>query len=203
MALTFRRAAVNQAIRSVPQWLVWVLAALPALWVLGLALTNALGADPLRAVEHASGRRALQFLIATLCVSPLLRLTGISFQPHRRTLGLIAAAYAALHFMIWLSLDLQFRWSEIATDLTKRPYITLGMLALALLTPLALTSTHAAMRRLGAARWRHLHLLVWPAAFAACAHFILVAKTWRIESLLYVVVCLLLLFSRMTLRSRK
>lgn len=196
------RPLVNRAIRSVPQWLVWLLAAIPAFRLVFLALTDALGADPLRALEHSTGRHALQFLIATLCVAPLQRLTGISFQPHRRALGLIAASYAALHLTIWIGLDLQFRWPEIATDLTKRPYITLGMFAVLLLFPLVCTSTNAAMRRLGPQSWRRLHLLVWPATFAACAHYVLVAKTWRVESLLYLAVCVCLLAQRLILSAK-
>jgi sulfoxide reductase heme-binding subunit YedZ len=177
--------ALNAVLRRVPVWVVWIFGLLPGLWLVVQLFTGGLGADPLKALEHGFGLRALQFLIATMMVTPLLRLVGVNLMRWRRALGLLCFTYAVFHLMIWLGLDLQFRWSEIGRDLTKRPYIIIGMAAFLLLLPLALTSSDRALRALGAQNWRRLHLLTWPAALLAAIHFLMVGKVWEREALIY------------------
>lgn len=103
----------------------------------------------------------------------------------RRCLGLSAFWYACLHLAAWLSLDRQFDWARILEDLTKRPYVILGMTAFVLLIPLAATSSNAAIRRLGPIRWRALHRLAYPATLFAAIHFIWLVKAWPLEPLAY------------------
>jgi sulfoxide reductase heme-binding subunit YedZ len=118
-------------------------------------------------------------------VTPLRRLTGVNLIRWRRALGLTAFGYALAHVAVWLALDLQFRWPEIGADIVKRPYITLGAAAFVLLVPLALTSTDGAIRRMGAAAWRRLHRLAYPAGLLAALHYLWLVKAWPVEPFLY------------------
>lgn len=185
--------AINQALRRLPTWPGYLVGLVPAAYWITLAFQNRLGADPVRTLEHELGIIALQFLVAALAVTPLRELTGVSFLRFRRMFGLLAFAYAILHFTTWLVLDRQLDWPRILADLVKRPYIILGMTALLMLIPLAATSFDRAVRWLGGARWRRLHRLAYPATALAAVHFIWLVKTWPLEPLLYAAVVALLL----------
>lgn len=147
--------------------------------------TGALGADPVAAIEHYLGIWALRFLMITLAVTPLRQLTG---QPvllrFRRMLGLYAFFYATLHFAAYLVLDLRGYWEMIFEEIVKRPYITVGFAAWLLLVPLAVTSTKAAIRRLGR-NWARLHKLVYAIAVLAVLHFWWLVKSDVREPALY------------------
>jgi sulfoxide reductase heme-binding subunit YedZ len=179
--------AINGALRPVPTWVLYLVGALPAVALLVRLFTGGLGVDPVRALEQATGLYGLQFVIAVLCITPLRRWTGVNLLRWRRALGLLGFFYVVLHLAIWAALDLQFRWGEIGADILKRPYITVGMTGFLLLVPLALTSTDSAIRRMGAAAWRQLHLLVHPAALAGAIHYVWLVKSWPIEPILYLV----------------
>lgn len=196
-------ARVNGALRGVPPAAIYLLGALPALWLVTRGLTGGLGPDPVKALEHALGLHALQFLIAGLCITPLRRLTGVSLLRYRRALGLLGFAYVLLHFAVWLGLDLQLRWSEIGRDIVKRPYVTIGMLGLVLLLPLAATSSDSALRRMGAVAWRRLHLLTYPAVLAGALHYVMLVKAWPREPLVYLGLVLALLAIRVVWWSRR
>ena len=146
---------------------------------------DALGADPVAAIEHELGQWALRLLLLTLAVSPLRQLTGQSvLLRFRRMLGLYAFAYASLHFAAWLALDLVGDLSGIATEIVRRPFITVGFLAWLLLVPLAVTSTRGWMRRLGR-NWGRLHRLIYPIGALVVLHFWWIVKSdWR-EPALY------------------
>ncbi len=176
---------LNAALRRVPVGPLYVVAFLPAAWWLWLGLQNRLGADPVRAIEHEYGLLALQFLIAALVVTPLRAISGVSLLRFRRFLGLMGFWYAAMHLAVWIVLDRQLDWPRIVEDLVRRPYVILGMAALLMLVPLAATSTDRAVRRLGAARWRSLHRLAYPAAALAAIHFVWLVKAWPAEPLVY------------------
>ena len=174
----------------------FVLCALPLAWLLARAFGIAgagLGANPIDEIMDRLGDWGLRLLLATLCVTPLavtLRkpwLVGL-----RRMLGLFAFTYLSLHFLNWLVLDQWFDLGAIAADIAKRPYITVGFTAYAMLVPLAVTSTAGWMRRLGR-RWHRLHRLVYVAAILGCAHFWWQVKAdWR-EPAIYAAVLALLL----------
>lgn len=188
--------AINGQLRRLPIWPVYLLGAAPALWLAWLAVAGGLGVDPVKRLEHRSGEIALQFLVAGLAVTPLRRLTGISLLRFRRALGLLAFGYAGLHVLVWLVLDMNLLWGQIAEDIVKRPYITIGMVAFLLLVPLALTSTDGALRRMGASAWGRLHRLVYPAALLAALHYIWLVKAWPLEPFLYIAAILGLLALR-------
>ena len=154
---------------------------------------DALGADPVAAIEHELGLWALRLLLLTLAITPLRQLTG---QPvllrFRRMLGLYAFAYASLHFAAWLGLDLRGYWSLLFEEIVKRPYITVGFAAWLLLVPLAVTSTRGWMRRLGR-NWGRLHKLVYAIAVLAVLHFWWIVKSDYREPLLYAAILAVLL----------
>ena len=152
----------------------------------GLLVLDQLGANPIRELEHMSGEWALRFLIASLAVTPLIRFSGWGWLiAERRFLGLAAFFWGVLHLLVYTVLDWFFDWAEIWKDIAEHLYITLGMLALLLMVPLALTSTKGAIRRLGAARWKRLHMLAYVSVAAACVHFIWAVKKDIEEPLLY------------------
>lgn len=167
------------------------LCALPLAWIAARAFGVAgfsLGPNPVEALIHALGSWGLRLLLVTLCVRPL---ASLLHQPRlmrlRRLLGLFAFTYLALHFLAWLGIDQSFNARNVAADIAKRPYVTVGFTALLLLMPLAVTSTDGWMRRLGR-RWQTLHRLVYPAALLGCLHFLwLVKADWR-EPAFYIAV---------------
>ena len=165
-----------------------VLAAVPALWYAwaiysDFALgTRYLGSDPIKEAEHAYGAWTLRLLLASLAITPMRRISGWNWlAKHRRTLGLYAFAYGVLHLSVWAILDVQLiiddlvGWDVVWTDLTKRPFITIGMLCLLLMLPLAITSTKGMIKRLGK-RWTKLHRLVYPIAILGVVHFFMAVK---------------------------
>ena len=163
---------------------------------------DALGADPVAAIEHELGLWALRLLLLTLAVTPLRQLLGRpELLRFRRLLGLWAFAYASLHFTAWLVLDLRGWWSQVLVEIAERPYITVGFAAWLLLVPLAVTSTRGWMRRLGR-NWGRLHRLVYATAVLAVLHFWWVVKSDLREPLLYAVILALLLGWRV-MRRRK
>jgi methionine sulfoxide reductase heme-binding subunit len=147
--------------------------------------SDALGADPVAEVEHRLGIWALRFLMIALAVTPLRQLTGQAVLIRfRRMLGLYAFAYATLHFVAYLGLDLRGYWFQIFEEIAKRPYITVGFAAWALLLPLAITSTQGWIRRLGR-RWGQLHKLVYVIGVLAVLHFWWLVKSDIREPALY------------------
>jgi len=157
---------------------------------------DGLGANPVEEVTHATGIAALRFLVASLAVTPARRFLGLAWlAPERRTLGLLAYAYASLHFATYLAFDLGFELALLGEELAERPYIAIGFAAFATLTPLAFTSTRAAMRRLGRS-WTRLHRLAYLAAPLAAFHFVWLVKADMLEPAAYAAAIALLLASR-------
>lgn len=202
MAATARSTveALNGALKRVPVLPLYFVALAPGAWLFFAALTGRLGFEPMKALEQDLGLWTLKFMIATLAVTPLLDWTGLRLVRFRRMLGLTAFYYALAHLATYLVLDQQFGWSFILADLAKRPYIMVGMAALAALVPLALTSTDAMVRRLGAATWRKLHRLAYPAAAMMALHYLLLVKSWTAEPLAYAAIVLVLLALRLVPR---
>ncbi len=136
----------------------------------------ALGANPIEAITHSTGNWTLIFLLATLSITPLRKLTRqywlISW---RRMLGLYAFFYGTLHLMTYVWLDKFFDVHEMLKDIAKRKFITAGMTAFVLMIPLALTSTKWAIRKLGK-RWQMLHRLIYFSAAAGVIHYIWLVK---------------------------
>ena len=180
------------------RWLkpvVFVISLLPLAWLVYRTLTGDLGANPIEAIIRYLGDWALRFILIALAVTPLRIVTGwLPIARLRRMMGLFAFFYVVLHIMGYVGLDHLFDWATIWKDIVKRVYITVGMAALLMLIPLAITSTDGMIRRLGGTAWRRLHLLVYPAAIAGVIHYFLMIKAGYQQPLIYAVV-LAVLFS--------
>jgi sulfoxide reductase heme-binding subunit YedZ len=134
--------------------------------------TSYLTAEPVTELEHFTGKWTLRFLALTLAITPAIAITRLGWLiKYRRTFGLLAFFYACTHFSIYLTLDLELRFSDIWEDISERAYITIGFTALMLLLPLALTSTKGWIRRLGGRRWNTLHRLIYVASVLGIIHF--------------------------------
>jgi sulfoxide reductase heme-binding subunit YedZ len=156
-----------------------------------------LGANPIEELIHRLGIWGLNFLLITLTVTPLRRLTGKNWLLRfRRMLGLFAFFYLLLHFLTYAGLDQRFDLAAIIEDIAERPYITVGFTALLLLVPLAATSTQAMMRRLGR-RWQKLHRLVYLIAILGVVHFYWQVKLDTFEALIYAAILAILLAYRL------
>lgn len=180
---------------------VFVAALAPFLWIAWDVWQQTLGTDPVAQLEHRTGDWALRFLLLTLAVTPLRRLTGVNaLVRYRRMLGLFAFFYATLHLAIYLVVDLGGYWSQLFTEIVKRPYITVGFTAWLLLVPLAVTSTKGMMRRLGR-RWQTLHRLAYVAALCGVLHFLWLVKSGEKiavrEPVVYLAIFVLLMLARL------
>jgi sulfoxide reductase heme-binding subunit YedZ len=153
--------------------LAWLACLWPLAWLLWGAVTNNLGADPTATITFATGLATLRILTISLAITPLRRLSPRLgwFIKFRRLLGLFAFFYASLHLLTYIALYAGFDVNAMAADIAKRRYITAGVAAWLLLLPLAATSTNWAIRKLGGARWRNLHKLVYAAAVCGVIHY--------------------------------
>ena len=175
---------INRVVSKLPAWPLYIVGAIPPVWFLWLGLTGGLGVEPIKALEHRLGELALQLFVAVLAITPLRDWIGVNLIRFRRALGLLTFFYVFLHLLVWLVLDVQVL-SQIWADILKRPYITIGMLAFVLMLPLAVTSNNLSIRRLGPKRWRQLHKLTYAAGILGAVHFVMVAKGFQIEPLVY------------------
>jgi sulfoxide reductase heme-binding subunit YedZ len=158
------------------------------------AWTDDLGANPISFITNWLGDWTFRILLVALALTPLRIVTGMAWQMSlRRLVGLFAFFYASLHFSVWIVLDHFFDWRQMGADIVKRPYVTVGMLALTSLVPLAATSTTGMIKRLGAANWKRLHRLVYVVAVCAALHFLWLAKVGRTDQYVYAALVALVL----------
>lgn len=163
-----------------------------------------LGANPAEYITRTTGDWTLRFLLITLAVTPLRHLTGWNWLLRlRRMLGLYAFFYALVHLSSYVAFDHVFDVGEIVRDIVKRPFITVGFATLVLLIPLALTSTDAMVRRLGARRWLMLHRLVYFIAPLGVLHFWWMVKRDLTEPAIYAMMLTLLLGYRVFRKTRQ
>ena len=181
---------------------VFVLALLPFLWLVFRGVTGRLSVNPIEDITLTTGIWALRWLLVSLAITPLRRVTGwqriIQF---RRMFGLFAFFYATLHLLTYVVLDQGLAFEFILPDIVKRPYITAGMVAFTLMIPLAVTSTKGWIRRLGR-KWQLLHRLVYVSAAAACLHFLWKVKVAIGEPVYYAAILGSLLAFRLLWRFR-
>lgn len=199
------RRAVASALAS--RWakvLLFGLCLVPLALLIVRVARNDATANPIEFVEHWLGDWTLRLLLVTLAVTPLRRLLHLpQLVRFRRMLGLFAFFYGVLHFAAWVVLDHFFAWREMGADVLKRRYITVGFIALALLVPLAITSTKGWMRRLGGKRWQRLHRLIYVAAILGVVHFSWLVKSDLTRPLRYGIVLGLLLLARLPFGRRR
>lgn len=172
----------------------FLLALYPLIRLLIFAATDNLGANPIEFITRSTGTWTLVGLMLTLTITPLRKITGWnSLLRIRRMLGLFSFFYASLHFITYIWLDQFFDFGAIIHDIYKRPFITVGFSAFILLIPLALTSSNAMIRRLGAKRWQQLHKLVYLIAVLGVLHYVWLIKKDLTQPLIYAGVLTLLL----------
>ncbi len=172
MTVNVTRNVRNALRHAAAKPLLWVLLLLPLAWLLWGAFNDALGANPAEYLIRSTGDWTLRALCLTLAVTPLrVSLGWPELARFRRMLGLTVYGYGVLHLLCYSWLDMGFEWGDIAHDIAKRPFIWVGFSAFVLLTPLAVTSFNAAIRRLGAKRWQTLHKAVYLVAGLAVLHF--------------------------------
>ncbi len=180
----------TRRIRFVAKPLLFAVCLVPALWLAGklFGITGELGANPVEAVLDHFGNWGIRFVMITLAVTPLSKLSGWnSLIRFRRMLGLFAFFYVLLHFLTWLVLDQGLLVSAIAEDIAKRPFITLGFAAFLMLTAMAVTSPLAVRRRMGR-RWQQLHYSVYAVGVLAVCHFWWQVKADFREPLIYALI---------------
>jgi sulfoxide reductase heme-binding subunit YedZ len=178
--------------------LVWGACLYPLARLVQRALADELGANPIDLITDKLGDAALIILLSSLAVTPLRIVTGWSWPIRfRRLLGLFAFFYASLHLSVWIVLDHFFAFGRMLGDVMKRPYITVGVLTLATLLPLALTSTRGMIRRLGGRRWQLLHRLAYLAGALAVLHYLWLAKKGVPDPYVYAGVLALLMLVRL------
>ena len=187
-----------QQIRFIWKPIVFLMCLLPLLLLIGDAfgVTGNLGANQIEAILDRFGNWALRFIIITLAVTPLRRLTDWNWLSRfRRMLGLFTFFYAFMHFLTWLLLDQELRLSEILEDVIERPFITLGFTAMTLLTALAVTSFMAIHRRMGK-RWQLLHNMTYVIGILGIWHYWWQVKKDITEPLIYAGILFVLLTAR-------
>lgn len=183
---------MNRLIKPV----VFILSLLPLVLLFSNLYLDRLGANPFEVLTRSTGEWTLRFLLITLAMTPLRKITGSAWPLRlRRMFGLFTYFYVVVHLSTYLWLDHFFDWDEIITDIIKRPYITFGMLAFVLMTPLAFTSTNYMMRRLGK-RWKSLHKLIYPIAILGILHFLLLVKADLLEPVIYALILAILFILR-------
>lgn len=184
--------------RRVPTWVVYLLGLAYVVWLFWLGATGGLGVEPINALERELGQTGLKLLVIGLAITPLRRFTGINLIRFRRAVGVTTFAYIVVHLSVWLVLDLQ-SFARIWSDILKRPYITIGMVAFTLMIPLAVTSNNLSVRKLGMA-WRKLHKLIYIIVVLGGIHFVMVRKGIQLEPLFYLGAILVLLAMRIKWR---
>jgi sulfoxide reductase heme-binding subunit YedZ len=188
-----------QQIRLIWKPVVFLLCLLPALLVVtdALGITGRLGANPIEEILDRFGNWNLRFIMITLAITPLRRLTGWNWLGRfRRMIGLFTFFYVLMHFLTWLILDQGLLIPAIAEDLVKRPFITVGFIALLLLAAMAVTSTDRIRRAMGRS-WNKLHYSIYAVGFLGVWHYWWQVKQDIREPLVYALILGLLLGIRL------
>lgn len=184
--------------RQVVKPLVFLMGLLPLAFLVWGFLTDSLSANPISDLTKECGVWTLRFLVITLAITPLRRITGWNqLQRIRRMIGLFAFFYGCLHFTTYIYLDKFFDWQEVLKDVAKRPFITVGFTAFTLLVPLAVTSPNRMVKWMGGKRWRMLHRLVYFSAVAGVIHYLWLVKADTRRPLTYGVLVFILLAFRL------
>ena len=176
------------------------------LWPLGVIILdiyyNNLGAEPVKKIMNHFGEWTLIFICLTLTMSPLKRITNLSFWiKFRRMLGLFVFFYATVHLLTYVGLDYRFDWDPIINDVLKKKYIFIGFSAWLLLIPLAITSSQKMIKILGR-NWKNLHRLVYVIAVFGSLHYIWLSKTIFFKPLIYTLIIVVLFALRIKIKKR-
>jgi sulfoxide reductase heme-binding subunit YedZ len=183
---------------------IWLGCLAPCGRLIFLGLTGQLGANPVEFITLSTGTWTLVFILVTISITPLRKITGQTWLTRlRRLIGLFAFFYACLHFITYIWLDKFFDAQEVIKDLSKRPFIMAGFLAFLTLIPLACTSTARSIRAMGGRNWQLSHRLIYLSSIAAVTHFWWKVKADVREPAIYAAILALLLGFRVLSAARK
>jgi len=175
--------SLNSVLRRIPAPSIYISGVFWVAYLFYLGMTGGLGAEPINALERRIGLTALQLVLLGLAVTPLRRHAGVNLLKFRRAIGVTAFFMVAAHLSVWLFLDVG-QLDRMWADIVKRPYITIGMVGFVLMLPLAVTSNNYSVRKMGPT-WRRLHRLTYAVAILGGVHFVMLAKGFQIEPVLY------------------
>ena len=179
---------------------IFILSLMPLFYIIYQIITNQLGPEPIKDITHHTGKWTLYFIMITLAMTPLQRITKLSFWiNYRRMFGLFVFFYASTHMMTYVGIDYRFAWSSIGDDIIKKKYIFVGFLAWLLLIPLALTSSKR-MIRLLRDKWKKLHKLIYLISLLGVIHFLWLVKIITAEPLIYLIIIIILLMLRVKIK---
>jgi len=179
---------------------IFFLSLLPILIIFYQIIFNQLGPEPVKEITHVTGNWTLRFIIITLAMTPLQKLTKLNFWiSYRRMFGLFVFFYASAHMMTYVGIDYRFDWSSIGDDIVKKKFIFAGFLAWLLLVPLALTSSKR-MIRLLRDKWKKLHKLIYIISLLGIIHYLWLVKVVTIEPLIYLIIIVILLTLRVKMK---
>lgn len=188
----------SQLIKWVYKPIIFVLSLAPLAYLAEGALSNTLSANPIDDITKETGVWTLRFLMITLAVTPLRKISGWSqLSRFRRMFGLYAFFYGCLHFTTYIYLDKFFDLDEILADIAKRPFITMGFAAFSIMIPLAITSTDRITKWVGGKRWQLLHRLVYVSAICGVIHYLWLVKADTSRPLTYGAILAVLLGYRL------
>ncbi len=191
---------MNQAqlVRRVIKPILFLLALVPFTLLVVNGLNNRLGANPISEITNETGVWTLRFLVITLAVTPLRRITGWNvLLRFRRMFGLFAFFYGFCHFTTYIYLDQFFAWDEIVADIAKRPFILVGFTSFSLMIPLAATSTDRMAKWLGGKRWQLLHRAIYFIAIGGVIHYLWLVKADTQRPMTYGAIIAMLLAYRL------
>ena len=204
----FSKMTNDYIIRKVAKPIVFIASLLPLAWIIWMVVLGDVGiglnANPVEMVNRYLGDWALRFILITLCITPIAMITGWSAPIRfRRMIGLFAFAYAFLHVANYVIADQFFNWTDIWADILKRTYITVGMATFVILLALAITSPKAAIKKLGAKRWRMIHRSIYVAGIGAVFHYWMMIKADLTQPIIHAMILATLLGYRLVKFQRK
>ena len=176
--------------------IIFILSLMPIFFIIYQIINNQLGPEPIKDITHHTGKWTLYFIVMTLSITPLKKITKLNIWiNYRRMFGLFIFFYASVHLMTYVGLDYRFDLASIGDDIIKKKYIFIGFLAWLLLIPLAVTSNLRMMKILKE-KWKKIHRLIYLIAILGVIHFLWLVKKDLTEPLIYAVIILMLLLFR-------
>ena len=180
---------------------VFTLSLVPIFYIIYQILTNQLGPEPIKDITHHTGKWTLYFIVITLAMTPLKKITKLNIWiNYRRMFGLFIFFYASVHLMTYVGLDYRFDLASIGDDIIKKKYIFIGFSAWLLLIPLAITSNKRMMKILKN-KWKKLHRLIYLISLCGAIHYLWLVKRDLTEPLIFLTVILILLALRFKFKS--
>jgi|TARA_B110000967_G_scaffold33643_1_gene32338 sulfoxide reductase heme-binding subunit YedZ len=180
---------------------IFTLSLVPIFFIVYQIVTNQLGPEPIKDITHHTGKWTLYFIVLTLAMTPLKKITKLNIWiNYRRMFGLFIFFYASLHLMTYVGLDYRFDLSSIGDDIIKKKYIFIGFSAWLLLIPLAITSNKKMIKILKD-KWKKLHRLIYLISLFGSVHYLWLVKRDLTEPLIFLTIIIILLAFRFKFKS--